>query len=100
MFLLVTLLVLCTRASCKWVGNDRQAIAIELTSRLGEDKVEAGKLKNVINLTLPNPFTNENMERLKAFIAGDKGVEGEIFNYKYSVTPQKNRPRDPDSEPK
>ncbi len=87
-FLIVIGIALCTKFKFAWIGNDFQAIAIDITSKIGNDKANDNKLKNVIHLTISNPFTSENFERAKDIIAGNKEVKGEFLDREISVTPK------------
>ena len=88
MFLILTALALCTRINFSWSGNNHQAIAIEITSRIGKEQAGNSNFKNVIHLTIGNPFTTENLDRVKQFVSGKKEVQGEFLNYEFSVAPK------------
>jgi hypothetical protein len=86
--LIFSAIAICTRVKFAWSGNDYQAVAIEITSRIGKEQVGNSNFKNVIHLTIGNPFTTENLDRVKEFGSGKKEVQGEFLNYEFSVTPK------------
>jgi hypothetical protein len=86
--LILTGIAVCTRVNFAWVGNDRQAIAIDITSKIGKEKTGASNFKNVIHLTIGNPFTPENLDRVKDFGSGKQEVKGEFLDRKFSITPK------------
>jgi hypothetical protein len=86
--LILTGIAVCTRVNFAWVGNDRQAVSIEITSRIGGENAGSSNFKNVIHLTLGNPFTTANLDRLKEFGASDKEVKGEFLGREFSVVPK------------
>jgi hypothetical protein len=86
--LILTGIAVCTRVNFAWVGNDRQAVSIEITSRIGEENTGSSNFKNVIHLTLGNPFTTANLDRLKEFGASDKEIKGEFLDREFSVAPK------------
>ena len=101
MFLILTALALCTRIKFAWSGNDHQAVAVEITSKIGKDDAGVSNFKNTIHLTLGNPFTTENLDRVKEFVSSKKEVQGEFLNYEFSVAPKnklKSSPK-PDIKP-
>jgi hypothetical protein len=90
--LILTGIAICTRINFAWVGNDCQAVSIEIISRIGTENAGANNFKNVIHLTLNNPFTTENLDRLKEFGSSDKEIKGEFLDREFSVAP-KNKAR-------
>jgi hypothetical protein len=92
--LILTGIAVCTRVNFAWVGTDRQAIAIDITSKIGREDTGANNFKNVIHLTIGNPFTPENLDRVREFVSGNKEVKGEFLDREFSVTP-KNKDRTP-----
>ena len=97
--LILTGIAICTRVNFSWVGNDRQAIAIDITSRIGKEDAGSSKFKNVIHLTLGNPFTTENLDRVKEFGSGNKEVKGEFLDREFSITPKYKTQSTPKQQP-
>jgi hypothetical protein len=86
--LIFTGIAWCTRINFSWVGNDRQAVAIDITSRIGKEDTGSNNLKNVIHLTIDNPFTTENLNRVREFVSGNKEVKGEFLDREFSIAPK------------
>jgi hypothetical protein len=88
-FLIVGAIALCTRVNLGFTAN---TVAIQITSKIGKDSADVSNFKNVIHLNLTNPFTASSLDRAKDILSGKEEIEGELLNYKFSVTP-KNKPK-------
>jgi hypothetical protein len=86
--LICTGITWCTRINFAWVGNDHQAIAIDIISKIGQEKAGDNNLKNVIHLKIGNPFTTENLTRINDFVTSKKEIKGEFLDREFSVIPK------------
>jgi hypothetical protein len=86
--LILGAIVACTRVHVGFVGEDRETINLQITSRIGKENPGAASFKNAISLNLGNPFTTTSLARVKSFLSGKQELQGEFIGYKYSIAPR------------
>jgi hypothetical protein len=98
--LILGAIVACTRVHVGFIGEDRETIDLQITSRIGKENQGAASFKNAISLNLGNPFTPKSLDSLKSFLSGKKELQGEFIGYKYSIAPRQSAKKRPDPDSK
>jgi hypothetical protein len=98
--LILGAIVVCTRVHVGFIGEDRETINLQITSRIGKEHPGAASFKNAISLNLGNPVTTKSLAKVKSFLSGKQELQGEFIGYKYSIAPRNSakKPSAPDSK--
>jgi hypothetical protein len=86
--LILSAIAVCTRVQVGFIGEDRETIHLQITSRIGKEHQGVASFKNAISLNLGNPFTTKSLANVKSFLSGNEELKGEFLGYKYSIAPR------------
>jgi hypothetical protein len=98
--LILGALAACTRVQVGFTSEDRETIALQITSRIGKENQGAASFKNSISLNLGNPFTPKSLTKVKSFLSGKEELQGEFIGYKYSIAPRNSAKKIPPADSK